>query len=788
MTALMLVCGLAGAPGLTADIAIVQGATLALFFAFSANARNVIFADTSGSTSHLLLRGRLLLLLPLAVPAFILSSVIGSVDSLLALVLIVRRSSEWIGEVFLSACEVQNDKKPAVLTIGAECLTFVLTIVLIFPMGVSPATAMILWALAPLVAALSGKLTVSTVPVSLMHNLAKLAPNLGSTTIIGITVYVFRLSIIMLVGRIVAGDLFAAFVIGGIIPTIYNSSIGPSLALRASGSASKDLAYRAMQWLVPGMFIFGFAVFFFSMNYPEMANLFRKDHHFWTAVGLSLSGGAIMMIALHRRIMMLQREMNVEIFGSDVLSNILIVVSVPYFYYLLGERSLEGLYVFNAVLTLCFYWSAERSGKLAEAPGRHNTLNLFIIAGLVLLPFFFQLNGGIFRDSAFIFDTGRILKQLPIPLSVIALIAGVLLLGRFRETHRSLTVFFFTALMLVLATLVIREPDARNARLILMAQYLMPILGLVLGEMYGVASEKGEFEKTCLAVVCFIVPVQLFCSWLQGLVILTPYLYFFSIYQHILYVPVIMIIAYGMAFVCLWGQGGKLKIVLCASLPLVAIYACASYSIEVLIVFLGIVFVAVWKHDPSVLSRRAAVCILALALFSGIAYGAAARTSILEKTSPVFSTVLERSNAKYSLTTTLSSPKDLTERLRQWEFYGRGIISGTREFFFGHPYPPDRRVHPSAHNYYLDLLYNFGFFALLPLLILLVYTGILTYRCRSILRTDRFLLAAVLSVFVMFLIDNSLKVGLRQPYPGIFGFFLLGFLQARFSRSVRSLH
>ncbi len=89
MTALMMVCGLAGAPGLTADIAVVQGATLALFYAFSANTRNVIFADPSGSAARLMLRTRFFLIVPLAILSFILSSVIGSVHASLALVIIL---------------------------------------------------------------------------------------------------------------------------------------------------------------------------------------------------------------------------------------------------------------------------------------------------------------------------------------------------------------------------------------------------------------------------------------------------------------------------------------------------------------------------------------------------------------------------------------------------------------------------------------------------------------------------------------------------------------------------
>jgi len=785
MTALMMVCGLAGAPGLTADIAVVQGATLALFYAFSANTRNVIFADPSGSATHLMLRTRLFLIGPLAILSFILSSVIGSVDGALALVLILRRSSEWVGEVYLSSCEVRDIRKPAHFAIAAECLGFVLAVVLIFGAGIGPAAAMIIWALAPLAAVISGKLPRPAVSLDFMHNLGKLAPNLGSTAIIGITVYVFRLSIILLIGRVSAGDLFTAFAIGGLMPTVYNSSIGPSLALRAHRDGTRRMALKLLSRLVPALFLFGAAITAVALYYPNLANLLNKSHYFWTSVGLSFSGGAIMIVALHRRITMLQGSMNVEIFGSDVLSNILIVVVIPYFYYLLGARSLEGLYLFSAIVNLCFYWSAQKMSGDTKMSRPLEKVKLFIIGGLVFVPVFFQLGGSVlFKDSAFVFDTGRLLKQLPIPVSVIAVFAGILLLGRFKDAHRSLTVFFFTALTLVLASLTVQEVDHEAARLVLMAQYLLPALGLVLGEMYGAAAGDNEFEKACLVVICFIVPAQLLSSWAQGLLILTPYLYIFSIYQHLHYVSVMTVVIYGMVFICIWGRkGGWKKAALAILLPLMAIYAGASYSVEVVIVLFGMIVVALWVPEPPLVFRRAAGFLLALVVFVGICYGLLNRMPAESKIPKAVSNIVEISQEKNRLASEVSSPQNLTERLKQWEFHVTGSVSGFKEFFFGHPTRPDRKVHPSAYNYYLDLLYNFGLLALLPLLSLLIYTAWKIYLCRAALRVDRLLLAAALGTFVVFIVDNSLKVGLRQPYPGILGFFLLGLLQARIARS-----
>lgn len=769
----MMVCGLAGFPELAADMGVVQGATLALFFAFSANTRNVIFADPSGSAAHLMLRTRLLLLLPLAVLSFILSCVIGSVEGALALVLIVRRSSEWIGEVYLSSYEVHNVTRPAVVAITSECATFLLSVALIFLGIVTPAMATVLWALAPLSAAAWGRLAKPAVSVGLAHNLAKLAPNLGSTTIIGIAVYVFRLSLILLVGRVVAGDLFTAFAIGGLIPTVYNSSIGPSLAFRNHRYGAKRKGLTLLLWLVPVLFVLGGAITGAALFIPVLGNVLHKGRDFWTCVGLSISGGAIMISALHRRITMLQRNMNVEIFGSDVLSNVLIVVVIPYFYYLLGPRSLEGLYLFSAIVNLCFYLSAHRMDRDKEVFKHSGRASLSVIAGLVFLPFFFQLGGGIFRDSSFIFDAGRVLKQLPIPVSVIALFAGILLLGRFKEAHRSLTVFFFTALTLVLASLIVQERDYEAARLVLMAQYLLPVLGLVLGEIYGVAASDAEFEKTCLVILCLVVPLQLASTWAQGLLILTPYLYAFSIYQHLQYVPVVMVIGYGMGFVCLWGKkGGYWKAIAAILLPLIAVYAGASGSIGAPIILFVFVGLAVWGLYPHSMSGREAVLILAAIPVVWVFYNAAA----------AFYGTLDQHTGGNRGTVDIFSSQGLGERLKEWEFYAKGIGEGFKGFVFGHARRPDLSVHPSAYNYYLDLLYNFGFLALLPLLSLIVYTARSVWRYRLSLKGDPGLLAAAAGVFVIFMMDNMMKVGLRQPYPGIFGFLVLGLLQARLVR------
>jgi O-antigen ligase len=124
----------------------------------------------------------------------------------------------------------------------------------------------------------------------------------------------------------------------------------------------------------------------------------------------------------------------------------------------------------------------------------------------------------------------------------------------------------------------------------------------------------------------------------------------------------------------------------------------------------------------------------------------------------------------------------LNERIYYWQYYGKNILSSSEVFLFGHAQKPERAQFPSAHNYYLDLAYNFGTIALLPLLAALSYTLVLIYRKRSQIFGSSSLLGLTGVTIFLLIVDNSFKVGLRQPYSGIVTFFLWGVLLSRLFR------
>jgi hypothetical protein len=772
MTALLLVFGIAGTSELAADVGIVQGATLALFYAFSGNARNLVLSDAGDSMATSILRTRLILIVPLSLAAYFLSAGIGGATASLAWVLILRRVAEWVGEISLAQHERHGQAQHALRSIVAELVSFFLCTALALFAGIDTALAAIPWALAPLLAYRNAGLE-----IHLRHTRdgwRTLLPHFGSTAIIGTSVYVFRVSLALLAGRSLAGELFTAFAIGGIVPTIYGQALAPTLARRygATGLPRKFLVVPALMLLLAGVVIAA------AIAWPSWVAGTARSMTFWLAVGFSIAGGAIMVVAASLRTSLIQRADGRVVFGSDLLANALIATCVPFVFYVLGPRSLAGLYALSACLSLLFFFGAGHQwGWFA----RHRTPTMSILGFLLVLPVFFQLSGGLFRDPAFVFETGGAISRLPIPVSVVALFAGIAILGNYAAATRTLTVLFFSALLFILTALAAAHGslEQEGAKLILLAQYLLPMFALVLGEMYGQSSSEPVFERSALVVLALIVPVHLGSTWAQGYLMLAPSLYVFSIYQHLQYLPVVMVSVGLMAAFSLSGRQGWHYKALLMLLPALAVHAVASGSLVAMAgLAIGLLVFAFAQFRAGRLARSA-VAAVAVALVAGATYGYFARSDLATKDALSH---LALTNLNEAGSEQMSAARqNVTERIKHWRFYSAGVVESPSAFLFGHASPPDRSKHPSAHNYWLDGLYNFGALALVPIVALMFMTARMIWTRRSELLCTPSLLGTVVATVYSLLIENMLKVGLRQPYPGIVGFFIWGLLLARLS-------
>jgi len=771
MTGVMIGLSLAGKSEVAADFGIVHGATLALFFSFSGNARSLILNPSSKISVGAILGARMLLLVPLGSLSLLLSTHLAGVDALLAFTLVLRRGVEWIAEVHVSDMEVRGVSWSAASFLSWQvALTAAVLLWLLIGLPL-PELAIGVWATSPLWVRSRHIRLEKDIETIISETWFRLLPHFGSSAVMGIAVYVFRLLILLLAGRTVAGDLYAAFAIGGLFGSMFAQAIGPTVVLQEARGGGAMLP----AWLKGAKrlsLVLGAALSAVAANEPQLLGWAGKSGLFWLAAGLSLVGSAIMITAWQYRFRILQQHADGDVFGPDVLANILIVASIPYLFYLIGVRAFASLYLLSSVLALVFYFSAAkaadfwaRNTRSWASPARG------MIALLIVFPLFFQLTGTVFRDPAYVFETEGRLMSLPIPISVIAF-CGIFLLGKYIRAHASLATIFFTFTLMLTSSVFLTQGQElqQEAKLILAIQMVLPMFALVLGQMYGDGKDAQILcARMFLCVLALIVPWQLIATWWSGHLLLSPYLYAFSVYQHLEYVPVVFVAAYLVALYSLWQVHAVRLVLLALAMPM-GIYAAASLSVPALVALIaGVAGFAVREWTGG---RRNwwAWALVAVILASSASYRLILTSGAISEDGSTHTTVAGAA---------VTIPANLSERVEQWRFHGEQLFKDPRSAALGQVAPPDRMRYPSAHNYYLDFAYNFGLIALLPMLGLVAWTLVKAYRHRKAILYSPDLLGLTFIVLFLILVNNSLTVGMRQPYPGIFTFFLWGMLLSR---------
>jgi hypothetical protein len=772
MMFIMIGLSLFGRPELAADFGIVHGATVALFYSFSGNARSIILARNRQVDSAYILRLRCFLVIPLCVLAFILSMGLVASGWVFVSLLIARRACEWLAEVFL--CEQEHDHQSIqalrfFLTQGF--VSFLVLVTLSFDSDIG-LWSLAVWAVSPLCWCIRPEMFAAAFRKTPhgMRYLKLLLPHFGSTAVIGVSVYVFRLFIVLLAGRQLGGDLFSAFALGGIMGAVFTQALGPTLVRNEGESGHASNLSRWINLLVWGSLFVGLLLVGVALLRPEVLLWTGKGGFFWLAVGCSLMGGAIMVNAQRVRLRLLQNSEAQDAFGSDMLANIILVGCIPFLYYGLGASSLAGLYLLSALLSLIFY-ASEKDGLFStRILTKEGCWVLPVLVFLLFFPLFFQMNGGVYQSLLINFSSEGKLALLPIPFSVLACYAGIVILGGYTKARLALIVVFFLFMGMLFTSLLLAAESGVEAKskLVLLVQYILPVFALVLGQQYG--TEKGaisQMAKVLFFMLLIIVPLELLSTFAKGLGLLSPSLFFFSIYQHMQYVPVIFVSGFIIALFALF-ENVRYRPGLFLLSVIMGAYVTFSFSmLAYLLIVTGVLIFFV----RGLLLRnniwQGGVVVLFVGLGIALSLTFLVSRSFLQGKFGV-------SLGGGELPAALVHINNREERLVYWSFYLSEIFDNFRSFWLGHVSAPDRMKFPSAHNYYFDFIYNFGFLAVLPLVGLVVYTGYFAVRYRRSIWASSEVLCITGVVLFLLLADNMLKVGMRQPYPGIVTFFLWG--------------
>lgn len=778
MTALLIVVGLAGLSELASDIAITQGITLALLSSLSANARNLILNHVNPIKASQLLWYRLILLLPLIAIAYWLS-LISDVNPQLAFILLLRKSIEWLDEIFLSEMERLNQSKKALYYLIMQSFLLIVALIWMLAKMPFPLLGLLIWAFLPLT--LSGKFylqigkSTSNITLDLFK---KIYPHIGSTAIIGITVYVFRLVMIDLLGKPTAGDLFVAFAIGGVLGSVVANAFGPSMVF--AQKASRAYAFpRGLKLLTIVFLISGISIIIFS----PVISLLDKSRFFWTAVGLSMIGAIPMISAQLTRHRLLQGHHDHDLFGPDVLMNVILVGLIPLVYYLLGIEFITSMYLLSSIMAWGFY----RSYEAYESGHSANWIKTFkyikpILACLLILPIFFLLNSGIFTDPDPLFNTHRKISQLPLPLSVLANFGILLGIGAFSRARISFTFIFFCFALITISTIVSVPANSytQQMKFVQMAQFILPMFALITGQFFESGGRQilCTFEKIFFYAIFFVVSLQIISTWLQGSQSLIPSVYVFSIYQYLHYVPVMLIVSYMFIFERLWQESSRPKLLLLWLL--LAIYSILSGSFFVVFTFLMSLIAYIIFFGKFRTHKNLKLFFTSIALIVVTLTWQPSRNGNDQSISDS-----SHIQSDKQVSTLFKAQYNLEQKLSNWTSNLALITYNSQTLWVGFTKTSDHPQSGKPHNYYIDFLYNFGLIGITPILLLIAFTFYQVFIKFQSIMNNTSLLFPLLSLSFLLLVENSFYPGLKQPYSGTLSFFLWGIFLSRLISTVK---
>lgn len=782
LSLLVVVAGLSGHSAMAADLSLAQAAMLAVFFSLSANARNLILKSAGGGIEKSIVQLRLLSAPVLSILALLISIYLSKVDPVLSLAIVIRQLSEWFSELQLSRDERAANYPTAKKFLAAftvPLLGAALALLFAPPLFIP---VLYVWAALPLLLCAGGIARSAADLSRISIEWKKILPNYGSTLIIGMVVFFFRLLIAGFAGKEIAGQLFTAFALGSIVGSLYERTIGPSFEISAGLTATRDLV-RKIAWALPAA---GAGIIVLLFLAGESSAYFSGHVYLAAATGFSLVGGFVMLGAQEIKISLLHSRTRDDVFMADLLSNFAILLSVPVLFLLFGETSFVMLFMSNAVVVYLSYWLISGDPLTSYASTREKIVHA-AVAFAVVVPLFFQFGHGIYSGRQEIYDWAGRLSMLPLPLSAFLCFPLILIMHSFRGV-KSLSVFTFFVFAVMMCGSVIStagDPALIKEKVLLSLQYLVPFFGLALAEHAGTSVLfTRRMARVFLYVLMPVVVLQIGAAFYSGEFHLTPYLYFFSIYNNSQYAGVVLVSAFLLALFTLWGEKreeGKL-LFMC---PLMSAYTALSWSIFSLALLLS-GLILFWASFGS--RKRVGPVVFSCILLAGLAaaglahYKAAVPVMDPEKYFTAFSDV-QGQEPRARFTGLLGG--SVAERLNIWKFYLGGVLnSDAKTVLLGHSAAPHRSIYPSAHNYYLDILYNFGLATLLPIFLLILSTLRLSWLKRKEILLHPYLMGLGFVVFFLIFIENFFKVGLRQPYSGVYSFFLWGLFIASLRTAV----
>ena len=347
---LIVLVGLKGNISLVADITILQSILFMFFFPLNGNARNYLLNSVDKNLVKNILNLKSLIFVPLFFITYISASFVLEINSTSLLLLILVGSISWFLEIFITEAEKNKKYKVIILLI---LLNIIGIIYLIFSeltfKNLNYFCIYFILFNSPIIL-LKFYQNLFNINFKNLKNVffTKILNQIGGTTIIGLSSFILKYSLLLILPKTIAGTLFLSFTIGASLCTAITYSLMPSVIFNNLIQMKKSMIIFFLLFCLAGII-----VIFIKTLQIEIIE-FNQDL-FLISLLFSLAGSFINIFSQYYKFLVSSIITDLNLSLYEMIINGCTIIIVVLLIIFINEYGAVLTYILSGLISLYFY-------------------------------------------------------------------------------------------------------------------------------------------------------------------------------------------------------------------------------------------------------------------------------------------------------------------------------------------------------------------------------------------------------------------------------------------------
>jgi hypothetical protein len=322
---LVVILGFKHSTEMSADLSLIYSIIFMVFFPLNANFRHYIVNSNEKKFLNHLIWFRLLSYIPLFLISLTICSLFLDIELSKSVIIIFIGTFYWLNEVFVSLQEKRNK----VLLTCFISLVYVIMFFFIIYFDSNIFYSLNLLAIITFLSLfiislfifkeLDLRISFKKFKINIFK---KIVPQIGGTFVIGLSSFLFKIIILAIVSKSVAGTIFIAFTLSGLFLTVFTYGLGPSVIQVKLPKKTLLIYFILVTFL--NIFI---GISILSIEYWNLieVNFVNNQTIFFYCLGFALLGVPISILSQYYKLSVIYQNLKMKIYIYDAIPNLSIL-------------------------------------------------------------------------------------------------------------------------------------------------------------------------------------------------------------------------------------------------------------------------------------------------------------------------------------------------------------------------------------------------------------------------------------------------------------------------------